>query len=557
MLQVIKNTSRSLRIALVLSVIAMGFAANAYAIPWNDSDSSDVSVGKVGVALTDGKGTQTYSGTDLYGSSIVKNSDGSYTATYRIGIVNTGNINLRVGLLAGAYAGNGIRVTSYDAKAIGNAPPVSPSFNAPPTSGGAGAFGTGKGSQPAPMGSGTSYGSATRYVFGNYADGQQPHLAPGQTYFYDIILNATTDDTATAQSLDCNRGNDNSSGSYRTGFTLFLNGVAGDDSMQWGVGFTGYSCADGTTAAAAPLQSEKVETPPQAQNDMPAATSPIPTAPPATIPAPANAQASLARGGNAGDVPSAVLSDKSEQNNDQAAQGTQALQSTQPESSASEPLATHNSDSKPTAQELPSNALQNTLANKTPAKESAPFVSTKNVDRYNSIVAMPSKSSHVMDLSKARGSAVIAVPKSVSHSSSHNVEYVFAGFLAACAAAALVSAKISRGENVSVKKTPAGRAPSIELQPVVSTLYNARLYNGEVKFVDVYALHDQSREPELVGAVSAVLPSTSSISSSAHAPLPRRAYEFDQTFSERQSLPARIWNELTKRKTKEHVNMEN
>lgn len=535
MKHLIKTSSRTLRIALVLMAVALGCATHAFASS-SQPDPSSITPDNFRGYLTDSQGTITNDGGFLGGAKVVKNRDNTYTVTQRIGYTNRGGYSFRAGLNAYEYMGSGIEIINSQAVAVGAAPSANPNFIVGP--------------QVPLLGKSTSVSN----VFGDVAKAkEQPLIAPGQTLWYDIVATVKTLAGTKASDLDCNRSNDNHhDGSFRTGFQLTLNGLAGGDGGSWGMGFSAYSCADLNIAFAAakpspastPSQGITSVTQPQVSvpETVPApAVTPSPTPPP-PIPAPP-----LGRTGTGSDVNNSAIDpptsvNAGNENSPSASDLDQSPQQTMARRDGNTITQNSGTDVSPVS------------AQKS-AKAPTRFTSTKDVDRYNSIVAMPSRGSGAPAIKNSHdGAPIISLAKPTSsHSSSRNREFVIAGLLMSCAAVALVSGKISQRAHAMPKSVPASGAPSIDLEPVVSTLSNTRLFNNEITFVDVYSLHATSREPELVSVGSVSLPSTSSISASASIARPRMSKSFDETLVERQSLTTRIWNELTKRSRQEAI----
>ncbi len=119
-----------------------------------------------------------------------------------------------------------------------------------------------------------------------------------------------------------------------------------------------------------------------------------------------------------------------------------------------------------------------------------------------------------------------------SGSSSRTLEYSIAGVLMLCALGALIAHK-----RYGSPGTEYVSGPRIRLSPSgTQHASDPRLYNSNIQFVDL-EVPEHEREHELVGAASI-------------SPAAKRARRvLDPTIDVRQSLTSRIWNELTNRHT--------
>ena len=520
MLRVLTSSSRALKFALVFSILATMFAVSAYAntTPWNEEDGAQTGVDNVGAYLTDAQGTKTNRGESLSGATITKDGDNNYVIKHVVGLVNNGNINLTVGLLASPYVGEGITVTSMSAKALGDAPPANPGFS----------------------GSNAPFAPPERWVFGEFTGGAQEHLAPGKTILYEITMNATVSSQASANYLDCDRSNDNSNGSYKTGFNIFLNGVAGDDTRQWGVGITAYSCADISNVVAS-TPTTTVTTSPQVSQSEDAVTQDV--APPVVEPVEDQLPASTP-------VLAPISADRPAVSNSELMQGTQSQNES--ELRGEKPISAQNSETSQRDTELFNDAIAtqdnklqvaekqkasvpNLAKNLSSAEDAQRSSNEVNSELFNEVAI---KSTATV---KSSETVIGSIPSQISHAKTSNSD---SQYLILAALASISAACFAAGLRKNRQKTKLISKEVFDRESDFASLEgfavsSRRVYDTELRFIDVYGAHEAGKRKARAKAAMPVVAPISKVASKARPEHPR----FD--------LAMRIWNELMKRTTKQ------
>lgn len=522
-------TSRSLRISLVLTILALAFASYAFASNVQVVDT--VAVDQSGMPIIGYLGNMQAS--EMYPMTYADHGGGKVTTTYDVSYTNLLPYDYQFRIAMYMIFDPAIKIDSYSVTPLNGAP----AFDSVPVGGGGG------GIQRVSTDKNGSYSIQPNK--------NQIHYIPANsTIHYLVKIDSSDTDAATAASRQCTRlVNQSSTGEVNYHYSrgplqldtwidtfAYRNAEGQPIPDQMGTSFdaVGHGCADKTNVVAAPQQTTPVT---QATSPATQATTPVTQA----------------------TSPATQATTPATQATTPATQAT--IPAVEPASANAAPSATAPATVPATVPQVASRDLSTRASGQTPAKDiSSPGLqeNVNNSDHYNSIIALPAKTSHGSSIANASydRESIIALPKPSSHSSSsQKAEYAIAALLIACAVSALVvGKKFPRREYVPVKQEPVTLSPSYyaEIVDTYEGERSARLYNSDITFVDVYNHEETYREPELVGAMSAPLPSTSSISRGASSSQPRLTKVYDDTYNQRQSLPARIWNELVKRTTREH-----